>query len=109
MNRAPKIGERLGSRQGELRTQAKELSALVELNGFSPQQVTRLSENKSLVVAKVEEQAAAANAQAVIRGAIGKANAEHGINEVLAQIEANKKVIACLDDMISRWTKKSLN
>lgn len=107
MNRAHKIAERLGSRQGELRTQAQSLSALVVLNGYSNQQIVRLCDTKDQVMTKIDEQAIAANAQAVVRAAIGRGNADHGVNDILAQIEANKKIISCLTEVIDNQEESS--
>lgn len=101
LNRAHKIAERLGTKQGELRSLIIESSALVSMSGYSDQQIDRLTLISAQVIEKIAEQAKIANAQAVIRGAIGRANADHGVNEILAQIDANKKIIQTLSGFCS--------
>ena len=100
LSRAHKIADRMGSRTGELRAEAEKLGDVVTLSGYTESQITRLKENGERAVASIAELTRMAAAQAAVRGAIGCANANAGVNEVLATIEANKKILAGIDAVL---------
>lgn len=100
LSRAHKIADRMGSRTGELRVEAEKLGEVVTLSGYTDAQVSRLKDNGQRAVAALAELTQVAIAQAAVRGAIGRANANVGVNEVLATIEANKKILAGIDAVL---------
>lgn len=105
ISRAHKIAERLGARQGEVRAEADSLAAQVTITGQTEGQVQRLQDQAGRAMALVDHCESLAIAQSLVRAAIGRANAQHGVNDTLAQIEANKKTLACIDPILKNQTE----
>lgn len=100
LRRAHAVAKRLEAHIAELSSQATKLGESVTLQGYAEGQIGRLRENGAKVMKLLDDQSLAIAALAAIRDAVGRANTEHGINERLARFNANKKLLACLDDLV---------
>jgi hypothetical protein len=100
LNRAHKIAERLGQRASEVKDEATKLAGQVLLQGYTPGQIERLTNNGTNTLVLLKEHASLAQAQGSIRAAIGRANANVGVSDTLNKIEVNKKVLAALNAVI---------
>ena len=102
ISRAHKIAERLGQRATEARERAEKLTERVSLQGYADAQVQRLATQGSEAMCELQLMRRLMLAQGVVRAAIGRANAVHGVGDALARIEANKKVVTGLRSVLGK-------
>lgn len=101
LSRGHKIADRLGSAIGEIKAEAERLCEQVSMSGYADAQIDQLERNSHKAVKLMAHHSVVANAQADVRSAIGRANAAAGVGDQLSKIEANKKILALLDAVLT--------
>lgn len=97
-----KISERLAAKASELAEAAKKSLCSTYVDGYAgEEQVDRLRSSASDAVKALADQDVAARAVAAIRSAVGRANAQFGVSDALAEQERLNRRIKLLREILS--------
>lgn len=102
LSRAHKINQRIGAKLNELRVAVQRLGQTTTVQAYTgPEQANRLRENADKALAQGLTYVRLVQAQEALRAAVGRMNASAGISDILAKVEANKRLITVCDTYLA--------
>lgn len=108
LSQAHKIAARLGTAASEIKSQVISLSAPISMSGYTADQIAQLGKSISKVMGLIETHRLVLRSQAHVREMIASKNQKISISEILGKIEANKKIIGLLDEVLEAQNTNGL-